>query len=119
MVISRAMASSTQWLLPPKQNKDDVVRFRVSGQQKKSWEAALAALGVADHSSFYRGAIEAAIVMSERANDPVWQKFLQDIQASAKKRFGMATVLHGAKDYEYAGRGARSVPASAVFKRRK
>jgi hypothetical protein len=107
------------WLLASKENKDDVVRFRVSASQKAIWEEALGHMGVRDFSSFYRGAIEAAIVMSERADDPTWQKFLKDIQAASKKRFGSPTALHGAKDYEYAGRGVKSVLASEVFKSKK
>jgi hypothetical protein len=116
---ARSSNSRAARLLPAKENKDEVVRFRVSVVQKKSWAAALVGQGVEDHSSFYRGAIEAAIVMTERAADPAWQKFLHDIQAAAKKRFGARGVMQSAVGYEFAGRGIGSALAAEVFKSKK
>lgn len=98
------------------EEKSVTLKFRATPSQAKYWEESLRGLGVKDFSSFARGAIQAAIEMGQKANDPKWQEFLEAIQPIAKKKLGYGIFHGGAAVTEGYGKERKGISAED-FKR--
>jgi hypothetical protein len=84
-------------VLPEKETKGAQIAFRIPAKWKANIEAQLRALGVPDDrfAEFYRGAIIAGIGNAIRAQDPAWQRFVEEVQPQAKRTLGMALTDAG------------------------
>ena len=77
---------------PMRDNKGEVVRFRVDLMRKKAWVEAMEALGVKDFSSYARQAIDGAIDLDFRAKDPKLQEFLKAVKVISIKILGYQLI---------------------------
>lgn len=97
--------------------KPPVVTFRVKDSEYEYWIAETEKLGVKDFSAFLRGAVHSAIYVSKRAQEPVWQRFVEAVQPLAKKILGLGFHDGGAQDLEASGTYYKGVPAGEAIAR--
>jgi hypothetical protein len=87
-----------------------VFTFRVKPSQVKYWKEKQRELGIKDFSAFIRGAVNSALFVSLRANDPHWQEFVEAAQPLSKKHLGHGFYDGGAKDIESSGTYYKTIP---------
>jgi hypothetical protein len=96
-----------------------VVTFRAKPSEIQYWNEKAKKLGVKDFSAFIRGSLNSAIYVSQRAQDPAWQKFVEAVQPIAKKFLGFGFYDGGAKDFESSGTEYKTTSAKEYFARLK
>lgn len=86
-------------------------------QPVKYWMETAKKLGVKDFSAFIRGAVNSAVFVSSRAQEPKWQEFVEAVQPAAKRILGHGFYDGGAEDFESSGRETTGTPARETLRR--